>query len=200
MGSGFPQPVNPGEFFLITLEDIAAPLIREIVKISGRSGDILTVAVGGRAQEGTVALAWNATNTLVDHRITAETIRQAFLQPVATGPAGGGGFEYSPITVEVGWTLDVAAVPYSHTHRGNKFWVSMVSPNNFKAQSFEVLTVIQGDLSSNAETVNWTRTNRIGYNFLGNTLIMLNTATKQLSVQWQNTEPLVDVIVTVVRI
>jgi hypothetical protein len=199
-GALFPLPTNPGEFFLITLESIASPLNREIIKISGRVGDILTVHPTGRAQEGTVAQVWPAINTLVDHRITAETIRQAFLQPIAPPPSGTGGYEYSPVTIFSSTSDTVADVIYSHTHRGNKFWVSMVCEQNFKSQHFEVLTLVEGSLSANAETVTWTRTNRIGYNFLGMLTISLDTSLKQLNVGWTNAEPLVDVTVSVVRI
>ena len=199
-GASFPQPTNPGEYFLVTLESIAAPLNREIVKISGRAGDVLTVHPAGRAQEGTTAQAWTAVNTLVDHRITAETIRQAFLQPVAPPPSGTGGYEYSPVTVNAITQENIAVVEYAHAHRGNKFWISMVSDQSFQAQHFEVLTVVQGDLSTDSETLTWTKTNRIGYNFAGEVLLSLNTATKELTLQWDNQELVDDLQVTVVRI
>lgn len=83
LGALYPQPVNPGEFFLVTLESINAPLATEIIKITGRVGDVFTV--GARGQENTTAQAWTADETLVDHRVTAETMRQAFLQPVSSG-------------------------------------------------------------------------------------------------------------------
>ena len=202
LGAEFPQPVNPGEFFLITLETIAAPLHREIIKVTGRTGDTLTGCV--RAQEGTSSRSWVAFDTLVDHRITAETIRQAFLQPVAPilpPPASGaGGYPYTPVTVPATTTQGVAVVDYSDFQRGNKFWVSMVNPANGQAQAFEVLTIIQGLLSLNSETVDFTRSNRIGHNFLGSVLVTLNTSAKQISVSWKNDEPTANVVVTVIRI
>lgn len=79
-GALFPNP-SPGEFFLVTLEDQAAT-IREIIRVNARSGDVFTSIQ--RAQEGTIARAWSASagnDTLVDHRITAETLRQALSQP-----------------------------------------------------------------------------------------------------------------------
>lgn len=78
LGSVFPNP-GPGEFFLVTLEDIAAPNTREIIKIDSRTGDVLHIAA--RGQEGTPILSWPAANTLVDHRITAATIADAFANP-----------------------------------------------------------------------------------------------------------------------
>ena len=86
-GQLFPQPVDPGDFFLVTLENQTGTA-REIIRVEGRSGDTFTNIV--RAQEGTTAQAWassSGNDTLVDHRVTAETMRQALLQPVA-GPGG----------------------------------------------------------------------------------------------------------------
>lgn len=91
----FPQPIDPDDFFLVTLENQTGTA-REIIRVEGRSGDTFTTIV--RAQEGTVAQTWGASignDTLVDHRVTAETMRQALLQPV--GGSGGAG------TVDVQW-------------------------------------------------------------------------------------------------
>lgn len=71
LGDLFPAP-GAGEWFLVTLEDVTSPLTREIVRISGRTGDVLSVS--SRGHEGTVASAWAAGDTLVDHRITAGTL------------------------------------------------------------------------------------------------------------------------------
>jgi hypothetical protein len=198
-GALFPQPTNPGEFFLVTLEDVANPNIREIVRVEGRIGDTLTNCV--RGQEGTTAQSWPAIDTLVDHRITAETIRQAFLQPVAPPPvSGSGGYEYAPVTVFSMSSEPIATVNYSHTRRGNKFWVTMYCPQNEDSQTFELLTLIEGNMNTNSEHTTWSKTNRIGYNFHGNIQLSLNTLSKVMTLAWQNNEPLVDVIVTVVRI
>lgn len=75
LGALFPQPINPGEWFVVTLETVAAPLQREIVKIIGRSGDDLIVDPAGRGWEGTTAQSWTAGEVLVDHRVTAGTLR-----------------------------------------------------------------------------------------------------------------------------
>lgn len=86
-GSLFPQPVDAGDFFLVTLENQTGTA-REIIRVTGRSGDTFTGIV--RAQEGTTAQAWSASigsDTLVDHRVTAETMRQALLQPVPSAAA-----------------------------------------------------------------------------------------------------------------
>jgi len=93
-GALFPQPIDAGDFFLVTLENQTATA-REIIRVTGRTGDTLTGLV--RAQEGTSAQAWAASlgnDTLVDHRVTAETMRQALLQPV------GGGSGISGINIQ----------------------------------------------------------------------------------------------------
>lgn len=75
-GSLYPNP-GPNEYFSITLEDQSAS-IREIIHVTGRSGDTFTFSLADRAQEGTTALAWSASlgnDTLVDHRITAAAMR-----------------------------------------------------------------------------------------------------------------------------
>ena len=251
-GALFPQPSAPGEFFLVTLEDIASPSLREIIKISGRSGDTLTIEA--RGVESTVVRNWAADDTLVDHRITAETIRQAFLQPIGNGtpgpkgdpgqdgvdgqdgapgadgtngvdgqdgqdgapgpqgpkgdtgaqgpvgPAGdGGGSSTPPITVEPSWTLNIAQVDYTEFRRGHKFWVTLFSPSNKSAQTFEVLCVIQGDIDANAETVDWTKTNRIGYNFAGEIDVTVDSPNNKLQLTWNNLEAF-DVVATIVYI
>lgn len=75
LGALFPQPATIDEFFLVTLEDAVTPLTREIIKCSARTGDTITVAPGGRGWEGTPATAWAVGTTIVDHRVTAGTLR-----------------------------------------------------------------------------------------------------------------------------
>jgi hypothetical protein len=203
LGALFPQPTLPGEFFLVTLETIAAPFYREIIKISGRTGDVLTVAPGGRAQEGTTAQSWLANDTLVDHRITAETIRQAFLQPVAPPPVPGTAWIYGentgPTLVEPGWNIPISTATYSQNNRGFKFIVSMVAPSNGLSQTFEVLANVSGNITANTETASFTRYSRIGYNFLGQLSVALTVASNTLELRWQNNEA-IDVEVSVTRI
>lgn len=244
-GNTFPQPTNPGEFFLVTLEETAAPFEREIVKIVGRSGD--TLFVGARGQEGTFPRNWEANDTLVDHRLTAETIRQAFLNPpqipptpsleiaddgnvvtsgatrlnfvgsgvnatavggvvniTVSGGSGGGGGSIngesvtSPILVEPAWNVQVNEVIYSQFNRGFKYFVTILMPSNGECQTFEVLANIRGLIGS-TETVQWTRTNRIGYNFSGILDVQLDTASTRLLLKWKNQEAQ-DVQVLVTRI
>jgi hypothetical protein len=292
-GQHFPRPLSPGEFFLVTLEDLASPSIREIIKITGRTGDILFIDPLGRGYEQTITRHWVANDTLVDHRVTAETMRQAFLHPepsgssanplitadenntltsstaklnfvgagvtatasgdnvtinipggsstggnplaiadesnvlttaatkinfsgagvVATnigseinvtipGSSGGGGGLVStdPIVVERGWTVPIIDITYSDFKRNNKFWVTVYDAASGFAETFEVLTIIQGHLSANNEIVTWAKTNRIGYNFNGNISLTLDQSVNKLTLSWINNEPATDVIVTIIHI
>ena len=83
-GAQFPQPIGNGsDFFLVTLENQSATL-REIIRVTGRSGDTFQFTLANRGQEGTTVQAWSATlgsDTLVDHRVTAETMRLAMRLP-----------------------------------------------------------------------------------------------------------------------
>ncbi len=68
-GSRFPTPTG-GDWFLLTLIGLDSQGVEnlwEIVKVTARSGDTLTIV---RAQEGTTARAW-VQNTRVENRLTA---------------------------------------------------------------------------------------------------------------------------------
>jgi hypothetical protein len=200
-GPLFPIPQNPGEFFLVTLETTAAPFHREIVRIDHRVGDDLHVAPGGRAQEGTTAQAWTAGLTIVDHRITAETIRQAFLQPVSSGGTGGaGGIVYPSTTVPATTTQAVSDVSYSDTERLKKYWIEMYDPLTGNSQALEILVIISGILNLNNETADYVQSHRIGYNFKGSVQISLDVVNKKIALSWHNAEPTADVIVTITSI
>ena len=196
-GDAFPNPdVTKQEFFLVTLESVNAPLVREIIKISSRSGDILYIEQ--RGCENTTALSWQGgEETLVDHRLTAETIKQAFLNPESSGGNGSINVTPGPVLVETGWNLEVFNASYSPTKRGHKFWVTVSCPDNGLAQTFEVLAVVQGILGSGSETVDWTRHNRIGYPFKGTVELQLNGSTNELSIKWHNLEPVINVEVAI---
>jgi hypothetical protein len=72
----YPQPTNPGDFFLVTLEDPHNAGQTEIVKIIQRIDDTLYIdPLVGRGFDDTTARAW-APDVLVDHRITAYTLRK----------------------------------------------------------------------------------------------------------------------------
>jgi microcystin-dependent protein len=77
-GALFPSPNNLiGEFAKATLQDAATGLRNEIVYITARTGDVLTVT---RGQDGTTAQTWSAGDTVFEG-ITAATLA-GFVQPV----------------------------------------------------------------------------------------------------------------------
>ncbi len=65
-GALFPDP-DTGEYFVLTFTDSATGLVNEIVHVTARATDTLTIV---RAQEGTAAAAWNA-GDLASSLITA---------------------------------------------------------------------------------------------------------------------------------
>lgn len=79
-GALFPVPVSGTSFFKLTLIDAATGQLTEIVHVTARTGDTLTI---DRAQEGTLARAWSA-NDIVANMMTAGTISYIMsnLQPL----------------------------------------------------------------------------------------------------------------------
>lgn len=75
-GALFPTP-TAGDFFLVTLADGPVETVREIVLIEDNTADVLTVASGGRAQEGTSDLGWGI-GTTVSARLTAAALTAYF--------------------------------------------------------------------------------------------------------------------------
>ncbi|MEG6443277.1 hypothetical protein [Enterobacter roggenkampii] len=69
-GALFPAPVSGTSFFKLTLIDAATGQITEIVHVTARSGDTMTI---DRAQEGTTARAWSA-NDIAANMMTAGTL------------------------------------------------------------------------------------------------------------------------------
>ena len=80
-GALFPNPAA-GQAFKGTFNDAATGLLTEIVLVTAISGDTITMV---RAQEGTVAQAWNA-NDLFANLMTSGTAT-AFLQQGQFSPA-----------------------------------------------------------------------------------------------------------------
>lgn len=75
-GALFPSP-GADEYFLVTLENDSGDI--EVVKITSRSSDLLTVPTGGRGQEGTSAQSWTNGQARVELRLTRGTM-EVFLQ------------------------------------------------------------------------------------------------------------------------
>lgn len=84
-GALFPNPnTATDEYFVLTLTDQATGLLNEIVHVTARSGDTITMV---RAQEGTTALAWSA-GDLATMLYTAGTA-EVFSQELDSAVAGG---------------------------------------------------------------------------------------------------------------
>ena len=75
-GALFPNPVAP-DFFIMTFAN-SAGTVREIVNVTARAGDVLTIV---RGREGTAAVAWNA-GDLALNLLTAATINELFTEQV----------------------------------------------------------------------------------------------------------------------
>jgi microcystin-dependent protein len=69
-GSNFPQPISGTQYVVATLISAANPAIKEIVYITGITGDVFTIQ---RAQEGTTALSWSAGDAIANW-LTAGTL------------------------------------------------------------------------------------------------------------------------------
>ncbi|HFK4064880.1 TPA: hypothetical protein ACG1UU_002284, partial [Kluyvera ascorbata] len=81
-GSLFPSPVAGTSFFKLTLIDAATGQLTEIVHVTARTGDVMTIE---RAQEGTAARVWSA-NDIAANMMTAGTLSYilASFQPLDT--------------------------------------------------------------------------------------------------------------------
>lgn len=141
-GALFPSPAV-GETFLITLENQSAT-IREIIEVTGRSGDTLTFSLINRGQEGTTAQNWPASlgsDTLVDHRITAGTLRwlantydnplypalttleEAVTQALAQSGGGGGLVVDAPFDLDPGLTTTTLTLQNTYAPNSTSVFV-----------------------------------------------------------------------------
>lgn len=69
-GALFPSPVSGTSFFKLTLIDAATGQLTEIMHVTARTGDTMTIE---RGQEGTTARAWSA-NDIAANMMTAGTL------------------------------------------------------------------------------------------------------------------------------
>lgn len=69
-GALFPSPVSGTSYFKLTLIDATTGQLTEIVHVTARTGDAMTIS---RAQEGTTARAWSA-NDIAANMMTAGTL------------------------------------------------------------------------------------------------------------------------------
>jgi hypothetical protein len=135
LGKFFPQPTNAGEWFLITLETTSAPFQHEIIKIIGRTGDVLIVDPAGRGWEATTPRAWAANETLVDHRITAGSLR--CFQRSTTSNFGD---TTLGLTVEVGNTENANSLDITRLNKTCKWIVTIETADN-RICMIEILAV-----------------------------------------------------------
>lgn len=70
-GALFPTGLTTGQYFLVTVESAG---VVEIIKCSARTTDTITVAAGGRAQEGTIAVTFPV-GSIVEMRVTRDTLQ-----------------------------------------------------------------------------------------------------------------------------
>ncbi|MDM3437542.1 hypothetical protein OGW22_23555, partial [Citrobacter sp. Cb034] len=69
-GALFPIPSPGGSYFKLTIIDAATGLLTEIVHVTARSGDVMTIE---RGKEGTTPRAWSA-NDIAANMMTAGTL------------------------------------------------------------------------------------------------------------------------------
>lgn len=69
-GNLFPSPVPGSSFFKLTLVDAATGSLTEIVHVTARTGDTMTIE---RGKEGTVSRSWSA-NDIVANMMTSGTL------------------------------------------------------------------------------------------------------------------------------
>ena len=129
----FPQPSRPEHFFLVTLAKTNAPHSpNEIIRCSDRVGDTLIVAPNGRGYESSGAESWEMATTLVDHRITAETL-QRLQAPLGANKAD--------LTIDPNQTRFVNTFQVSPTNPTCKWMVTVIKPDESKVRIFEVLAI-----------------------------------------------------------
>lgn len=105
-GALFPSPVSGTSYFKLTLIDAATGQLTEIVHVTARSGDTMTIA---RAQEGTVARAWSA-NDLAANMLTAGTL--LLLAPLDTPALTG--TPTAPTASSATSTTQIATTAFVH--------------------------------------------------------------------------------------
>ncbi|HXB12768.1 MAG TPA: hypothetical protein VNZ45_12325 [Bacteroidia bacterium] len=98
----FPQPVNPGDYFIASFVDTSTGTIREIVHVTNMTGDTATII---RAQEATSAVAWPA-GSIFSHLHTAGAMN-AMMQK---GDLGSASIIYNGTDTGTTNAIQVAAV------------------------------------------------------------------------------------------
>ena len=132
-GSLFPSIVEPGHYFLVTLENETATQ-REIIKVNGRVGDVFTSLE--RGWEGTTPQNWpsgGGSDTLVDHRVTAGTLTNLVHETNFGQPTEG-------INIIVGDTQSANTIDTTGANKTCK-WIITIKCADGRISMAEVLAV-----------------------------------------------------------
>jgi hypothetical protein len=119
---------------------------------------------------------------------TSGTTANITISGGGSGSAWIYGANAGPIAVATGATVPVSAAVYSTFNRTFKFLVTILNPNTQTAESFELMALVNGDVSSTTETVTFTRYGRTGTKHQGGAAVSLDTSTNTLSLTWHNLE------------
>ena len=132
-GANFPSITAPNEIFFITLHNYAAQLV-EICRVTDRVGDVFTVL---RGQDGTSGLNWAVADTVIQSRVTKETL-EAFVQSPQT-------WEYFTST-ESQAAFSTAAILPATDDRVQAFinGVRQFPPSHFTVTGSQQLTFTEG--------------------------------------------------------
>ncbi|HHH0149050.1 TPA: hypothetical protein ACPZOA_001257 [Yersinia enterocolitica] len=163
-GGLFPSPVSGTSFFKLTLVDAATGTLTEIVHVTARTGDIMTIV---RGQEGTTNRLWSA-NDIAANMMTAGTL-DLFAQSGSLGGAASLNVGTTAGTVAAGNDSRITgAAQFTQltgvigTSRNAKMSVTAASSTaTFTADELIVQTALGGlqyKLSSFSKTINLTTT------------------------------------------
>ncbi|HDL7402755.1 TPA: hypothetical protein PXN31_003326 [Yersinia enterocolitica] len=159
-GGLFPSPVSGTSFFKLTLIDAATGTLTEIVHVTARTGDIMTIV---RGQEGTTNRLWSA-NDIAANMMTAGTL-DLFAQSGSLGGAASLNVGTTAGTVAAGNDSRITgAAQFTQltgvigTSRNAKMSVTAASSTaTFTADELIVQTALGGlqyKLSSFSKTIN----------------------------------------------
>jgi hypothetical protein len=154
-GALFPSPTG-GDFFMLTLTQAGSETSWEVVKVTARTGDALTIV---RAQDGTTAAAWGV-GAKAELRVTAEALNGK--QDAANKDASGG---YAGLTL---FKLNLRNAANTFTN---------FLTNTTTAARTWIMPDYDGTVATLAGTETLTnKTIDLGSNTLSGTLAQFNTA------------------------
>lgn len=181
-GALFPQPLQGGDWFLVTLEDQVAQT-HEIIKCSNRIGDQLIIDPAGRGFENTSIQYWPI-DTLVDHRLTAYTLNIEKVNGATQNPA-----IVNIIPVSGTNTPDIFPVAYP-AQLSCKWIITVIDQATFRVSVAEVLACYRGPLQPPMFSVYAKTGDKLKYQISIATsgsnmeLNVTNTDTTPLTINW----------------